>query len=81
MSDLIYIVRQALTEWKANGMSDDEFAAIIQLKDETLDGEPHRKWRLNGHLTYANKHQGNYRLGSLKHSQHILIAEHYLKHK
>ncbi|MGF1688392.1 hypothetical protein L4C36_17140 [Photobacterium japonica] len=77
-NDLICIVRRALIEWNTAGMSNDEFANIIDLKDETLDGVPHKKWRLNGHLEYAVKHKGKYRDGSLKHRQHLKIATHYL---
>ncbi|EKF9400963.1 hypothetical protein O1B79_003502 [Vibrio cholerae] len=79
--DLIKAVRSALVEWIKIGMSDDEFASIINLKDQTLDGGTHRKWRLDGHLQYAMNHQGNYQIGSLKHQQHLKIAAHYLLNK
>ncbi|ANS87771.1 hypothetical protein VSVS12_04071 [Vibrio scophthalmi] len=78
---LIDIVRRALAEWKACGMSDEEFAQIIGVIDKTQDGKPHRKFRLNGHISYARKHQGNYQVGKLKHQQHMKIAAHYLRAK
>ncbi len=79
-TNLINTVRKALAHFKAEGMTDEEFAAIIKLEDVSLDGTPHRKFRLNGHISYASTHQGNYRIGSLKHVQHCMIAAYYLEH-
>ncbi len=77
-NNLILVVRKALKDWKDSGMSNHEFAEILNLKDETQDGRPHKKARLVGHIDYARNHQGRYQKGSLKHIQHLKIANYYL---